>query len=58
MGSDDDGVRAAARAIRPYLDEPSRPAMPVYLDRQIADQLNSTASRPETAVALRALLEG
>jgi len=56
MRSDDDGVWAAARSIRPFLTDLAGQDAGL-LDRQIADQLNSAASRAETVVALRALLE-
>lgn len=57
MGSDDDGVWAAARAIRPYLaDLVGQDAG--LLDSQIANRLNGAADRPDAVIELRALLEG
>jgi hypothetical protein len=58
MGSDDDGVLEAARAIRPYLNRlVEDPAMAASLDRRIADQLTGTADSAATASRLRVMLE-
>lgn len=52
----DDGVLAAARAIRPYLAELVGPSS-ALLDRQIADLLNDPPDEAEVADQLRVLLE-
>jgi plasmid stabilization system protein ParE len=57
METDDDGVVAAARAIRPYLAELVGPTAADSLDRRLADLLNRAPDQPETVTRLRALLE-
>src|SRR6266513_2274731 len=52
----DDGVLAAARAIRPYLAELVGPDS-AMLDQQIADLLNDPPDDVEAADQLRVLLE-
>ena len=52
----DDGMLAAARAIRPYLAEMAGPNS-VLLDQQIADLLNDSPGPAATADQLRELLE-
>jgi hypothetical protein len=52
----DDGVLAAARAIRPYLAQLVGPNSPL-LDQQIADLLNDPPGEAKAAGQLRVLLE-
>src|SRR5664279_767420 len=58
MGTEDDGVLEAARAIRPYLtDLVVGQDAAGLLDRQIAGHLTGGADRSETVRRLRTLLE-
>jgi hypothetical protein len=57
MGRDDDGVLAAARAIRPYLAELVGSVAADELDGRIAELLNDPTDTPETVVRLRMLLD-
>jgi hypothetical protein len=57
IGTVDDGVVEAARAIRPYLDDLIGPRAAASLDRQLADQLASPAASAEQVRRLRKLLD-
>jgi hypothetical protein len=57
MGTDDDGVLAAARAIRPYLTELVGPDDAAELDRRIAELLNDATDPPGNVGRLRMLLD-
>ncbi len=61
MGTDDqtadpDGIREAARAIRPYLTRLLNPDAAARLDEALADQLTATGADPVATAQLRALL--
>ncbi len=55
--ADPDGIREAARAIRPYLTRLLDSATAARLDEALADQLATTAD-PATTARLHALLAG
>lgn len=57
MGRDDDGVLAAARAIRPYLTELVGPVIADELDGRIAELLNNAPDSHENVIRLRTLLD-
>ena len=57
MGTEDEGVLEAARAIRPYLTRLVDNPAAARLDRAIADDFASAADRSATARRLRALLD-
>jgi hypothetical protein len=58
MGSDDEGVLEASRAIRPYLDRlVESPDTAAELDQQLADELGHLSDPSASAQRLRILLE-
>ena len=57
INNDDEGIREAARAIRPYLNDLVGPANAESFDRRISDQLTGRGDQTAIAVRLRTIFE-